>query len=223
MLSRPALLGSGALALAGCTRTHEASELRTPPAQWVGADHERGHRLRESKSGIVPAPAAQRKAQVLVVGAGIAGLSAARALNRAGVADVYLLELEDQPGGNSRGHVMSGMDRPLGAHCLPLPGPQARAVSEWLHEIGLLRYELGRTVADERHLCHSPQERLFIDGAWVEGLLPPAEPGSAQLSQYRRFASAVTRVGGHRRPAPRAVDGCTRGAWCCACMNNAVA
>jgi len=83
----------------------------------------------------------QRKAQVLVVGAGIAGLSAARALNRAGVADVYLLELEDQPGGNSRGHVLAGMACPLGAHCLPLPGPQARAVSEWLHEIGLLRYE----------------------------------------------------------------------------------
>ncbi len=75
-----------------------------------------------------------------------------------------------------------------------LPGPQAHEVSEWLHEIGLLRTELGRTVADERHLCFSPQERLFIDGAWVDGLLPPAAPGSATLAQYRRFAQAVTQA-----------------------------
>jgi len=194
MLSRRALMGSGALALAGCSRTHDAAVLRTPPALWVGAAHERGHRLRESKSGALPAPAVQRKAQVVVVGAGIAGLSAARALNRAGVADVHLLELEDQPGGNSRGHLLAGMACPLGAHYLPLPGPQTREVAEWLHEIGLLRHELGRTVAEERHLCHSPQERLFIDGAWVEGLLPPAEPGSPTLAQYRRFAAAVARV-----------------------------
>ena len=56
---------------------------------------------------------------------------------------------------------------PLGAHYLPLPTPEAREVSDWLHEIGLLRQVLGRTVADERHLCHSPQERLFIGGAWA--------------------------------------------------------
>ncbi|WP_204272233.1 hypothetical protein, partial [Enterobacter hormaechei] len=41
-----------------------------------------------------------------------------------------------------------------------------------------------------RHLCHSPQERLFFDGAWHEGLLPPAD-GAAGLAQYRRFAALV--------------------------------
>jgi hypothetical protein len=58
-------------------------------------------------------------------------------------------------------------------------------------DLGLLRQELGRTVADERHLCHSPQERLFFDGAWHEGLLPPADPARPRtLAQYRRFARA---------------------------------
>jgi hypothetical protein len=66
-------------------------------------------------------------------------------------------------------------------------------VAEWLHELGLLRHEMGRTVADERHLCHSPQERLFFEGRWVEGLLPPAAPGSARMAQYRRFAERVAR------------------------------
>ena len=191
LLRRRALLGCSALALAGCTAPRDVPP---PPAQWLSAAQARGHRVRDSKSGSLPASALQRRAQVVIVGAGIAGLAAARGFTRAGVADVHLLELEDQPGGNSRGHALAGMACPLGAHYLPLPGPQTREVAEWLHEIGLLRVEAGRTVADERHLCHSPQERLFIDGAWAEGLLPPAEPGSPTLAQYRRFAAAVARV-----------------------------
>ncbi len=172
--------------LAGCTRSDTP-----PPLQggWVGANHDRGHRLRQPLPPIHQATA--RKAAVLVLGAGIAGLAAARGFLHAGVDDVQVLDLEDQPGGNSRGHVMGGMACPLGAHYLPLPGAAAHEVKAWLHEIGLLRHELGRTVADERHLCHSPQERLFIAGAWHEGLLPPAEPGSATLAQYRRFAALV--------------------------------
>ena len=158
---------------------------------WVGANHERGHRLRGAKSGTLPTPSVQHGAAVLVIGAGIAGLAAARALRQAGVDDVHLFDLEDNAGGNSRSHVMAGMACPLGAHYLPLPGPHAHEVSEWLHEIGLLKTVLGNTVADERHLCHSPQERLFFEGEWVEGLLPPAAPGSATLAAYRRFAQAV--------------------------------
>ncbi len=185
MRRRAALAALASTALAGCAKPAEWQ------GGWVGAAHERGHRL---KGGALPAAAVQRRAAVLVVGAGIAGLAAARAFVRRGVDDVQLLELEDAPGGNSRGHVLAGQRCPLGAHYLPLPGPQAREVSEWLHEIGLLRHELGRTVADERHLCHSPQERLFIDGAWADGVLPPAEPASPTLAQYRRFAAAVARA-----------------------------
>ena len=121
---------------------------------------------------------------------------------RRGVNDVVVLELDDQPGGNSRGHQLAGMACPLGAHYLPLPGPAAPEVSEWLHELGLLKTEFGRTVAEERHLCHSPQERLFIDGAWAEGLLPPADPGSATALQYRRFAAAVAKLRAGNAPAP---------------------
>ena len=82
---------------------------------------------------------------------------------------------------------------PLGAHYLPLPGPAAPEVQELLIELGLARHELGRVVYDERHLCHSPQERLFFEGQWVEGLLPPAD-GANGLAQYRRFGAAVAEV-----------------------------
>ena len=91
-----------------------------------------------------------KRCAVAVIGAGVAGLAAARALLRAGVEDLQLFELEDEAGGNARGHSLAGMACPLGAHYLPLPGPEAREVAEWLHELGLLRSVAGRTVADER-------------------------------------------------------------------------
>ena len=178
----------GAAALGGCTRSVEAPLWQ---GGWVGAGAERGHRLRGERGLSLPTPAASQRVSVLVLGAGVAGLSAARALIAAGVDDIRVIELEDQAGGNSRGHHIAGIACPLGAHYLPLPGPQAREVQQLLHELGLARQELGRTVYDERHLCHSPQERLFIDGAWHEGLLPPAEPGSETFEQYRRFAAEV--------------------------------
>jgi monoamine oxidase len=194
-LTRRQWLAAAVSGLAGCSAGN-ADDAPLPPAAWVGASHGRGHRLRGTE--VLPAPARQRRAGALVVGAGIAGLAAARALLQSGIDDVQVLELEDAAGGNSRGHAMAGLACPLGAHYLPLPVPESHEVAAWLHEIGLLSSRCGRTVADERHLCHSPQERLFIDGAWVEGLLPPADPGSATARQYRQFAAAVTAV--QRRP-----------------------
>ena len=200
-ITRRSLLAAASAAAAGCTPDAQAPT----PMVWVGASHERAHRLRSNAA--LPLPAVQRRAQVLVLGGGIAGLAAARGFLRRGVQDVHLLELEDSPGGNSRGHVLAGMVCPLGAHYLPVPnqrGP-AHEVAEWLYEIGLLKHELGRTVADERHLCHSPQERLFIEGAWSEGLLPPVDPGSAAALQMQRFSQTVAtlrRTGAtHGKPA----------------------
>ena len=197
---RSLLLGAAAWPLAAC---------RPTPAQalqggWVGAGFERGHRLREPAARALKPP--PKRAAVVIVGAGIAGLAAARGFLRQGVDDVHLLELEDAPGGNSRGHRMAGMACPLGAHYLPLQGPEAREVSDWMHEIGLLRQHLGRSQPDERHLCHSPQERLFFEGAWHDGLLPPAEPGSATMRQYQRFATLVA-------AAPRFTIPSFRGPW----------
>ena len=189
-----AAASSAALGLIGCARDGDARWT----ARWIGAAHERGHRLRETKSGATPAPAVTKRAGVLVAGGGIAGLAAARALRRAGLDDVQLLELEDTPGGNSRGHAIGGIACPLGAHYLPTPGEAAHEVAEWLEELGLRRIEQGRVVYDERHLCHSPQERLFIEGQWHEGLLPPVEalPAAERertQAQYQRFARIVQR------------------------------
>jgi hypothetical protein len=159
----------------------------------VGPDPALGHRLREpaSKSGNWPAPTLSRQAGALVLGGGVAGLSALRRLVARGVADAQLLESHTRVGGNALGHQLAGIACPQGAHYLPLPGPDAPEVADWLASIGLLRPGPGGWVPNERHLCHAPQERLFIDGAWQTGLLPSAEDRPATLAQYRRFSQQV--------------------------------
>ena len=213
MTRRRSLLVASALApLAACRPAAPASW--SGSGGWVGAEVARGHFMRDLKSGNLAAPALQRRAAVVVVGAGIAGLGAARALLRAGVDDVQVFDLEDQAGGNSRGHAIAGIACPLGAHYLPVPGDDAVEVIELLEDFGLRRTEHGQPVYDERTLCHSPQERLYIDGLWREGLLPPldalpAAERAATLADYRRFAAIVAAAGaGHAYAIPTA-----RSAW----------
>uniref|UniRef100_C5CS87 Amine oxidase n=1 Tax=Variovorax paradoxus (strain S110) TaxID=543728 RepID=C5CS87_VARPS len=176
---------AGALALSGC-------EAPPPPIEggFTGIDVARGHALRDGAlKG--PSPASVKRTRVVIAGGGVAGLAAARALRLAGVEDFVLLELEDAAGGNARGGMVSGIACPLGAHYLPTPGDDAREVQDLLEELGLRRRVAGRWEYDERHLCHSPQERLFFRGEWQEGLLPVHGVGAETHAQYRKFAQRI--------------------------------
>jgi hypothetical protein len=166
---------------------------------FVGASVERGHALRGSAPPWANSKAAgaERKTDVLIVGGGVSGLSAARAC-MAAKRDFALIELEDQLGGNARGHVMQAghlsVPCPMGAHYLPVPNDHAHHTQDWLIDLGLAersasKFKLNREGL--RHLCHSPQERLFINGGWQEGLLPEVGPESEAAQQYSRFAARV--------------------------------
>ena len=189
-LATTAASAATAVLLPGCDRAP-----RTLEGGFTGIDMARGHQLRDLlKTGTLPAPAVVRRTQVIIAGGGVAGLAAARSLRLAGVDDFALLELEDQAGGNSRGSSVNGIACPQGAHYLPVPGDDAREVQDLLEELGLRQRVAGRWQyggEDGRHLCHSPQERLYFEGEWQDGLLPVQGVGDATLAQYRRFAQAV--------------------------------
>ena len=220
-LTRRALLASAALPLFGCDSTPEIA------GGFSGTHPERGHLLQTSAAGqpsAWPAASVTRSTQVVIAGGGVAGLAAARALRQRGIEDFVMLELEDSAGGNSRDGVLAGIACPLGAHYLPVPGDNAREVQDLLEELGLRQRVAGRWTYDERHLCHSPQERLFFAGQWQEGLLPVQGVGTQTLSQYRRFAALVAQAGKAARftipaskvpiaPAHRALDAITFVAW----------
>lgn len=205
-LTRRDLLGAALAAPAILTGCAKPDDWRTRiEGRWIGDNATLGHRMRDVRA-LPPANARERRCDVLVVGSGIAGLSAARTLQRAGITDFAVLELEDQPGGNSRGHAMQGLRCPLGAHYLPLPGPQAPDIQDWLVGIGLAKQTAAGLKWDERQLCHSPQERLFIDGHWQDGMLPNVPRDSATQAQYQRFAKAIAEAGrsGFALPTSRA-------------------
>ena len=189
MITRRAALGGALLPLLqGCEQQAEIT------GGFNGANPERGHRLR--LPGVrTMTPPLTRRVRVLIAGGGVAGLAAARALRLRGVEDFALLEMEDGPGGNSRGGQMSGIACPLGAHYLPVPSDDAREVQDLLEELELRQRMAGRWVYDERHLCHSPQDRLFFQGRWQEGLLPMEGVSSATLAQYGRISARIEQLG----------------------------
>lgn len=206
VIARRTLLAGAALPVLGCGAA--------PPVTGAlsGGSAERGHLLRDGQRPRGSATPAGHVA-VLIAGGGVAGLAAARALRQRGIDDFVLLELEDAPGGNSRGAEVGGIACPMGAHYLPLPGDDARDVQDLLEEFGLRRRVAGRWTYDERHLCHAPQERLFFNGHWQEGLLPLHEVGAATLAQYRGFSARVDQAGRAARftiPAPQAAPAAHR-------------
>lgn len=187
---RDFLLTVGAAAVASAAGCSPEKKLPLPPGELLGMDFTKGHRLRE---GGFPAPEETRRTGVVIVGAGVSGLSAARRLAQAGVDDFLVLDLESEPGGNSRAGQSPVCAYPWGAHYLPIPGPEAVLVRELLAELGVLQGDPGalRPTYDERYLCATPQERVFRNGLWEEGLLPHRGIDPAELAEQQRFQSRL--------------------------------
>ncbi|MCC6536430.1 MAG: FAD-dependent oxidoreductase [Bryobacterales bacterium] len=148
---------------------------------FVDRSHEAGHRLRDR--AVLATPSRVIRTPVLIVGGGMAGLSAAWWLDRHGLHDYLLLDAESSGGGNSRWGESPGGPFPWAAHYIPVPGRGATLVRLLLEELGVLR----GGEFEERFLCHSPQERLFLHGRWQDGLEPELGATKADHAEYRRF------------------------------------
>ncbi|BCO25279.1 hypothetical protein MIZ03_0139 [Rhodoferax lithotrophicus] len=188
-MHRRQFLSTALLPLAGCQPQADVSHIS---GGFTGIGHARGHLLQQTPTW--PTPSRTRQTDVLIAGGGVAGLAAARGLRLKGIEDFALLELEDSAGGNSRAGLLGGMACPQGAHYLPLPGDDAWEVQDLLEELGLRRRVAGRWIYDERHLCHSPQERLYFNGEWQDGLLPLQGVAADTLAQYHQFAQRVEQL-----------------------------
>ncbi len=148
---------------------------------FVHDSHALGHRLRDAR---IPAtPSVTRRVPVVIVGGGIAGLSAAWRLDKRGAGDFVVLEMEPDAGGNSRSGANEITAYPWAAHYVPVPGPRAPLVRELFEELGV--FADGRW--DERYLCHAPQERLFLHGRWQAGFEPQVGPTARDREHVARF------------------------------------
>ncbi len=186
-LLETALLGSSALLLPGCSRNKSplAGELLSPSFNL-------GHRIRDGYRP-VPAELDWQETDVVIVGGGIAGLSAGWRLNHAGVDRFLLLELETEIGGTSRSGQSSISAYPWGAHYVPVPHADNRALWRLLIEMGAAsQNESGSFSAKEHILCREPHERLFIQNRWTEGLFPAGAATEADLRQWNDFQRKIS-------------------------------
>ena len=161
-----------------------------PAGALLGADMGLGHRLRD---GLRQVPVETLRVPVAIVGGGIGGLSAAWQLARTGTRDFRLFEMESASGGNSRSGENAITPFPWGAHYLPLPTREGRSIRALLSDLGVLSGDIDAAAPayDERHLVHAPQERLYFNGLWQEGLLPKLGVSQRDLDQYRRFEDII--------------------------------
>lgn len=184
---RRAFLGAGAALLAaGCVKP--APPL--PGGEMLATSHALGHRWRD---GGIARATEQRKAKVVIVGAGIGGLTAAWRLRKAGYSDFEILELEARPGGNARWGENAVSAYPWGAHYIPLPTAESRSTRLLLAELGVLvgDPEAAAPRYEERALVQAPQERTYRNGTWGDGIAPLEGRGDAEVEDWRRFQARI--------------------------------
>jgi len=148
---------------------------------------ETGHLLRAGPPPL--AKEAERTVDVLIVGGGVAGLSAAWRLAGAGVTDVLVCELDGVEGGTARSGKNAVSAYPWGAHYLPAPLTTHGPVPRLLRELGVLTGTDagGAPQYAEQTLIHEPEERIFYRGAWYEGLYLRVGASAEDLAQLARF------------------------------------
>lgn len=170
--------------------THFKFPEKKIPGEILGASSALGHKLRV---GIFPPPSRTIQKDVVIVGGGIAGLAAGYRLEKEGLKNFTLLDLEKEPGGNSLSGKNSVSAYPWGAHYVPLLTEEATAVKRLFEELGIITgYDSqGLPIYNEFYICADPHERLYIYGRWQDGLIPVIGITTEEEVQYKRFFSLM--------------------------------
>lgn len=182
------------LAMAACN-----SKKRVPDGDMAFRPDELGHRVRDEKPPVVPKDKWER-AGIVIVGAGIAGLSAARRLLASGYDDFVMLELESAPGGTARSGANATSAYPWGAHYITAPMKENVDMLALLRELDLVEGQnaAGEPTFREEVLCREPQERLFADGVWHDGLYQHDHASEDDKRQLARFKETIERFAAMR-------------------------
>jgi len=180
-VSRRRFIQSASAALIGLSVKSE----RPIAGSFVNESFEQGHLLRDRASFRPPQQAV--KIPVVIVGGGIAGLSAAWRFEHKGFRDFLLLEMNQEAGGNSRWGENEITPYPWAAHYVPVPGPNTVYVRQLFEELGVLK----NGQWEERYLCFAPQERLFLYGRWQEGIEPAIGLSQKDRDQFRRLEEQI--------------------------------
>ena len=196
MLGAPLAFSSGC----GSSKKTKRSKAKPPlpPGELIGASHEIGHKLRSAISGAPPTD--WHEHDVIIVGAGVAGLSAARQLAKEKIDDCLIVELEKSVGGTSRSSSSPLVGYPWGAHYITTPTIENQPLIELLNEMDVLDGidEVGDAIPKDAYRCRKPEERLFLNGQWHKGIFPADGATKSDYLQYKRFESMIVEFGKRR-------------------------
>lgn len=124
------------------------SKPKAPGERLVSEQHEVCHRLRDDER--LPSPAADRKVDLVIVGAGVSGLAAAEYAQKA---DFVLLEKEPFAGGNAYTETWEGLSYCTGSAWATVFSPEVKAAFErWKFDL--------KPIHGLDSAC--------IDGTWIE-------------------------------------------------------
>ena len=172
---------------------------------------EAGHSLRGNTTPIQPS--SERRVKVAILGSGAAGLFAAWRLVKSGFTDFVLVEGPEFGGNCAAGQFTpqadllsklrqnaaensSNVSYPRGAHYLPLPSMESTHIRELLLDMGVIEANpfSPTPTFDERVIVHSPEDRLFINGQWQEGLIPQNGIPTAEIAEQKRFFQNIEQI-----------------------------
>jgi len=209
-----AFLGVPLALSTGCSRKQPP----LPQGRIVGPNDFIGHKLRDGYR-LKPDDQSWQTKPVVIVGGGVAGLSTAWRFLQSGFRDFVLLELELRPGGTSRYDTSSVCSYPWGAHYLPVPMKENRALVQLLKEMSIVEGadKEGEPVVAEQYLVRAPEARIWSGNTWYVHDEPYLHAGEREtdVEQHNRFVREVAnwvkwRDGKQRRafglPIARASD-----------------
>lgn len=157
----------------------------------MGANSNVGHLLRDSKISFNNIEETITT-DTIIIGGGVSGLSAARWLQKNKHENFLLIELDKETGGNAAAGKNEVSSYPWGAHYVPLPNNNLNEYIDFLQESNVITgYENNQPVINEYYLCFEPQERLYINGYWQEGIIPHFGVPDEELLQVKKFLAAM--------------------------------
>lgn len=130
-----------------------------------------GHLIRDGFKG---SPTNTIDVPLCIIGAGISGLSAGYHLKKQGITNFLIFDLETKHGGNSISDSNAITSYPWAAHYLPIVNNTNQDLLDFLHAHHVITDfdNEGLPIYNEYYLCFDPEERLFINGQWQDGLIP---------------------------------------------------